>query len=110
MRGVAVEAGYSAGEMDRTTVIAMVFAGQVTGKTAGTGFLRSYARKSEDFGFVSATVDVSFPGTMTGFATVPARAFVRVQVRIQGGGKVCGSCEILRDLLVARGTGIRADI
>src|SRR5580704_12366560 len=79
----------------------MLFGVLVAAQAAGAGLLRCGVLKGEDFGLVAAAVDVLFPRAMTSLAAMPLRAFMRVELRIHGGGEVRCSGEMRIDLLMA---------
>jgi hypothetical protein len=78
MRRVAVRATDVVLEMGGSSEVAVLLTVGVTAKTTFADFLRGGVLKTEDFRFVAASVDVLFARSVTSFASVPFRAFLRV--------------------------------
>jgi hypothetical protein len=51
----------------------------MTGEAVGADFLRRCALERENFGLVATALDVGLPGAVATFATLPLRAFLRIE-------------------------------
>ena len=106
VRRVAINARDAVGQVHRAVIVSMLFGVLVAAKAPSAGLLQRGVFKCKDFGFVAAAVDVLFPRTMASLAAMPLHAFVRVELRVNGGGEVGGSGEIGIEVLVAGLAGI----
>src|ERR1051325_1103835 len=106
VRSVAINAPDAIGQVHRAVIVSMLFGVLVAAKAAGAGLLRRGVFKCKDFGFVAAALDVLLPRTMASLAAMPLHAFVRVELRVHGGGEVGCSGEIGIEVLVAGLAGI----
>src|SRR5580704_1128520 len=106
MRRMTVDAGHAALQMGRASIIALFVTALVAFQATGAGLLRCCVLEGEDFGFVAAAIDVLFPRAVTSLAAVPFGTFVRVELRVHGGGEVRRIGELCIDVFVASLAGI----
>lgn len=106
VRRVAINARDAVGQVRRAVIVSMLFGVLVAAKAASAGLLRRGVFKGIDFGFIAAAVDVLFPRAMASLAAMPLHAFVRVELRVHGGGEVGRSGEMGVEVLVAGLAGI----
>ena len=110
MRRMTIKAAHAVCQVHRAVIVSMLFRVLVAAQTAGAGLLRRGVLKGKDFGLVAAAVDVLFRRSMTSLAAMPLYAFVRVELRVHGGGEVGRIRKMRVNLLVARLAGIRTHV
>jgi hypothetical protein len=86
MRRMAVDAGYSALQMSGAAVVTLIVAALMAVQAARANFRGGSIFESKYLGFVATAFDVFFAWTVTGFAAMPFRAFLRIE----------GSCKMRR--------------
>lgn len=106
VRRVAIDTRNAIGQMYRAIVVCMFLGVLMASQTARTGLLRRGVLKGEDFGLVSAPINVSLPGAMTCLAPLPFHPFVRFQLAFHGGDEVRSAFEIGIEILMACLAGI----
>ena len=91
VRVVAIRAAHVVLQMRRSSEIAVFFAVLMTGQTAVADLFRRSVLERENLSLVSPAVDMCFPWSMAGFASVPFRTFLRIHRRGVVGGKIRSS-------------------
>jgi len=110
VRRMAVIAGNSALEVRGAREIVLLVAALVAAQAASAGLLRCRVLEGEDFGFVATAVDVLFSRAVASLAAMPFHAFVRVELRVHGGGEVGRRREMRIEVLMACLTGVGTDV
>src|SRR6516162_7871363 len=82
----------------------------VAAETAGARFRRRCVLKGENLCFVAPAVHMFFSRTVAGFASVPFRAFVAIQLGFHRRGDMGRGFELLVHIFVAGFAGLLADV
>src|SRR5215469_3912081 len=82
----------------------------VASEAPRAGFLRRRILEREDLRYVASAIHVLFSRTMTGFASMPFRAFVALQFAFHRGSDVGRGFELVEGVFMAGLAGVRADV